>query len=183
VQGLTRAPVGGEIRAVNPNLAPSSPSTPSNPGLPAGMRDGLEKQFPISNPQKRKMTNPAASSARRFSPEKALTILGILYGIAGGLALLAGLFYVVGGVLSGGYFAGSIIAIGGILLLGGALWCAVWRLLRKRRGRVFCLVNGVLVLPLFPIGTALGIYTLILLTRREVMDLFISTGESRADQE
>jgi hypothetical protein len=68
--------------------------------------------------------------------------------------------------------------------LGSALWCAVWRLLRKRRGRVFCLVNGVLVLLLFiPIGTALGIYTLILLTRREVMDLFISTGESRADQE
>ena len=136
------------------------------------------------------MTNPAASSARRFSPEKALTILGILYGIAGGLALLAGLFYVVVGVLAvfgviaGSYFDGIIIAGGGILLLGGALWCAVWRLLRKRRGRVFCLVNGVLVLPLFiPIGTALGIYTLILLTRREVMDLFISTGESRADQE
>jgi hypothetical protein len=83
------------------------------------MRDGLEKQFPISNPQKRKMTNPAASSARRFSPEKALTILGILYGIAGGLALLAGLFFVVGGVLAaygvggGSIFAGDIIAGGG----------------------------------------------------------------------
>ena len=45
------------------------------------------------------MTTPPPTNARRFFPDKALTILGILYGVAGGVALLAGLYYVVIGVL------------------------------------------------------------------------------------
>lgn len=130
------------------------------------------------------MTDPLPTEARRFTPEKALTLLGALYGISGGLALLTGFVCVVHGVLgvygviSENYLASLVIVIGGLWLLGGTFWWAVWRLLRRRRGRIFCLVKGALILPLFiPIGTALGIFTLVLLSRPEVIALFTSRDE------
>jgi hypothetical protein len=66
-------------------------------------------------------------------------------------------FYVVGGVMSLGMFVGNVLA--GIFL-------------QKRINRVFIMVVSVLNCLNIPLGTTLGVFTLIVLMRPSVTNLF-----------
>ncbi|MDT8305582.1 MAG: hypothetical protein RRC07_06565 [Anaerolineae bacterium] len=124
--------------------------------------------------------------------EQHVPILGWLYIIASALFLLLGLVIFV--FLSGvGWFAGAddpsslaILAIVGLFVAGimaimglpGIL--AGWGLLkRKNWGRVLALIVGILNLFNFPIGTALGAYTLFVLLQPEAAAYF--QGEKTVD--
>ena len=54
-------------------------------------------------------------------------------------------------------------------------WC-----LRARQAWTYCLVIAALSLLSFPIGTALGVFTLIVLLRPEAKALFTGRGGSRS---
>ncbi len=55
-----------------------------------------------------------------------------------------------------------------LLILAVALMASS-RAIETRRWRIFSLICGTLALPLLPVGTAVGIYTLIVLTRHETV--------------
>ena len=117
--------------------------------------------------------------------EQHVPILGWLYVISSVFFLLLGLFLFVllGGIgffapssdpeapailLLVGLFVGGLMAL---LALPGLL--AGWGLLkRKNWGRVLALIVGILNLFNFPLGTALGAYTLYVLLQSEAADYF-----------
>jgi len=73
--------------------------------------------------------------------------------------------------------AGSIfgLSIGMLFLLGGAgiaVAGGVGLILGEEWGRILTIVHAALNLPIFPIGTAIGILVLIYLTKTEVRDYF-----------
>jgi hypothetical protein len=51
------------------------------------------------------------------------------------------------------------------------------RLLQRQRGYMFCLVMAALACVLMPIGTILGVFTLVVLVRPSVKELFGRTGD------
>jgi hypothetical protein len=62
-----------------------------------------------------------------------------------------------------------------VLLLGGVgayLTYLTGRSLKQRRRRTLCFVVACLMLPSFPLGTLLGIFTIIVLLRPSVQELF-----------
>jgi len=69
-----------------------------------------------------------------------------------------------------------IVAV--LLILAGwtlaVLMIIAGRKLSKFKSRTFCLVIGAIECALIPIGTILGVFTLILLTKDSVKDLFTS---------
>jgi len=70
------------------------------------------------------------------------------------------------------------ILIAGLLILAGwtlaVLMIIAGRKLSKFRSRTFCLVVGAIECAIIPLGTILGVFTLILLTKDSVKDLFTS---------
>lgn len=66
---------------------------------------------------------------------------------------------------------GGILTLSGFLslLVLAVLLMASSRAIDMRRWRIFSLICGILALPLLPVGTAVGIYTLIVLTRQEAV--------------
>ena len=70
------------------------------------------------------------------------------------------------------------IAIAGLLILAGwtlaVLMIIAGRKLSKFKSRTFCLVIGAIECAIIPIGTILGVFTLILLTKDSVKELFSS---------
>jgi hypothetical protein len=96
--------------------------------------------------------------------------LGMLIFLA--FPLLFGLsqYFLPGGAL------GSLFFFIGFLLL--FIFCVLLMAssvaINARKVRIFSLVCGVLSLPFFPIGTGVGIYTLLLLTRSEVVAEYAS---------
>jgi hypothetical protein len=52
------------------------------------------------------------------------------------------------------------------------------RLLQRQRGYMFCFVMAALACALMPVGTVLGVFTLIVLVRPSVKELFGRTGSS-----
>ena len=112
-----------------------------------------------------------------------LTILGVLYIALSAIGLLVAvlvLFGVVGGgLLSGDAQAIAVTSTVGIILTAViALVCLPgliggWGLLRRASwARVLVLILGCINLLNFTFGTALGIYTLWVLTRPEVQNTF-----------
>jgi hypothetical protein len=117
--------------------------------------------------------------------EQHVPILGWLYVISSVFFLLLGLllFILLGGI---GFFAVSsdpqapaiLLLVG--LFVGGLMAAlalpglvAGWGLLkRKNWGRVLALIVGILNLFNFPLGTALGAYTLFVLLQSEATDYF-----------
>ncbi|HEV2800839.1 MAG TPA: hypothetical protein VGW12_10100 [Pyrinomonadaceae bacterium] len=107
-----------------------------------------------------------------------ITILGWLYVVLGALGLLAGVFVLLvlggAGLISGdaqaaalmsgiGLFAAVIV---GVLSLPSII--AGWGLLkRKSWSRLLAIVIGALNILNFPIGTAIGVYTIWALTQDE----------------
>lgn len=65
----------------------------------------------------------------------------------------------------GGGVVGSLLLTGCVVLVGHAI--------RKRRWWTFCFVFSILMCPSFPFGTALGIFSLIILNKPETKVLFL----------
>jgi MFS family permease len=115
--------------------------------------------------------------------ESQVKILGWLYIISGIIGLLGavclGVIIVGGGLISQDELAirtTAIVAIGiGVFLavISAPGIIAGWGLLSYRKwARIFTIVLGILNLPGFPVGTILGVYTLIVLLDDRVNPLF-----------
>ncbi len=109
--------------------------------------------------------------------EKHVTILGWLYLIGSGLAVLLGssaYIYVMlrsdGGarsvaIMGLAYIALIVLALAGFLAGDGLLK-------RERRGKILALIIGFLIIANHPIGTALGLYTFWVLLQESATDYF-----------
>ena len=124
-----------------------------------------------------------------------LRLLSILYYVWGGMTALfscLGIFYVFGGALFTTFSArdadapawmGVIIAMIGVVVvvlgwtIGGlTIWAG--RCLATRRHYTFCFIIAALACLSVPIGTALGVFTMIVLSRPSVKQLFSPTAAS-----
>lgn len=115
--------------------------------------------------------------------ESHVKALGTLYIILGGLGLLgSALFFIIlvgAGLISGDGEALAVTTLVGtvsailitMISLPGVI-CGMGLLQRKPWARVLVLVLGVINLAYFPLGTALGIYTLWVLIHRDVEPVF-----------
>ena len=122
-----------------------------------------------------------------------LKILSICHYVSGGLSMLAGtipVIHVVLGIvmLAGGFppanngeevpvFVGIIFVVAGLLgiVIGwtlGILEVMVGRYLAAQRRRTFCFVMAIIQCLWFPIGTVLGVFTIIVLNRPSVRAMF-----------
>ena len=119
-----------------------------------------------------------------------LRLLAIFHGVLAGLTLLGSLFpllYVAMGafVLRGGFpgpnpppaFVGWFIAAFGLAFWAGVVGFAVMlglaaRFLSRARHWTYCLVTAALACAIFPFGTALGVFTILVLARPEVKAAF-----------
>lgn len=126
---------------------------------------------------------PGPSVKQGIPMDEHIKILGILYTAFSALGLIAGLIVFVaitgGGLISGNEAAITITsivgtAIAGILLLLSApgIIGGMGLLKRQSWARVLVLVLGIINLLNIPFGTALGIYTIWVLTNKETEALF-----------
>jgi hypothetical protein len=143
------------------------------------------------------MTQSSAPLPYAFPPQqnndiKHLDLLAIFHWVWGGLILLFSLFgviYIILGVmvLNGSLpmddpnmpretFAWIFIAMGGaVLILGwvvGGLNVYSGFCLKKHKKRTFCIVIAALDCLSFPIGTTLGVFTIVVLLRDSVKALY-----------
>jgi hypothetical protein len=130
-----------------------------------------------------------------------LRLLGILYFVSAGLSgigMLVGLIYVASAAvfmvapmesseaqemrIVGGLFGG----IGLLVIVMSAVWVLLdvlaGRYLMAARHRTFCLVVAVINCMSFPLGTALGVFTFIVLTRPTVQARFAEVAGKGAAQ-
>ena len=129
--------------------------------------------------------------------ERHVTLLGILTGLWGALALLVGasMALIAAGALAhmlepsgsnvglaAGLTAGMFAVLGFIALLWGGVHVWTAALLGRRRplGRVLALALGVVNLMILPFGTALGIYALWVLLKNDGRRLFVEAPGSAA---
>ncbi len=112
-----------------------------------------------------------------------ITVLGWLYVVGHAIFLLIGLFIfmlLAGiGVVSGDSTAMMVLSIIGtavglvlVILAIPGLVAGYGLLTRKSWGRILAIVVGILSLINFPLGTAVGIYTLWVLFQEEATDYF-----------
>jgi hypothetical protein len=112
-----------------------------------------------------------------------VTILGWLHIAAAGLAILVGafLFLLFGGIGLAQHdrdaqtflgIIGFLVAIFLFLVSVPGLLAGYGLLQRKRWGRILAIVVGALHLASIPVGTALGIYTFIILANPEAEAFF-----------
>jgi hypothetical protein len=125
--------------------------------------------------------------------EQHLNLLSIFHYVLGGLTILcsflllvhigAGIALVVGGFQEGEapplYIGWFFIIIGSIVMLSswvsGALMLVAGGKLRAHTSRTFCLVVAGLECMNFPLGTVLGVFTIIVLTKDSVIEMFDHT--------
>ena len=115
--------------------------------------------------------------------ETHVKVAGWLWTILGALTLL-GALCAVAGIAGGGLISGdqdAILAtgitaagVGGVLILSGALnlLAGIGLLKFKSWARILAIIFAILNLLAFPIGTALGIYTLWVMLTKETEPLF-----------
>ena len=131
------------------------------------------------------------------SNDRHLRILSVLFFVKAGLMLLGscgvGIYAIVGGAMMFGaekiaesdekFSSGGVMTVGAVMIvIFGALLILQLTLavldlvtgmhLHKRRGRTLCMVAAGIACLAIPIGTALGVYTFIILGRPEVKRLF-----------
>lgn len=103
-------------------------------------------------------------------------VFGVLYLLFGACA---GLFMISVGALSGDPEAVPVLGVVAIFLGGFMLVMAlpglaagVGLLKRRNWGRILAIIVGVLNIPNFPLGTAIGVYTLYVLLQSEAAAYF-----------
>lgn len=83
-----------------------------------------------------------------------------------------------GGDFPSELFGGIFVGVGSLFMLLGftmtALVAIAGRKLKQFRCRTYCLVIGAVLCAIFPMGTVLGVFTLIILTKPEAKTLFSS---------
>jgi len=121
--------------------------------------------------------------------EEYLKLLSIFHYVVGGLAgffacfplihFCFGVAMLVGAIDGAPAFVGLLLVfIATVLILGG--WalavCLIiaGRKLAKRKNYMFCLVMGAISCAFMPFGTVLGVFTIIVLVRPSVKELFTS---------
>ncbi len=115
--------------------------------------------------------------------QKHITLLGWLYIVLSSCGLVAALIVLVtvagGGLISGDRTAIAVTALVGstvagllVLLSAPGILAGIGLLKYQQWGRVLALVLGILNLLNFPVGTALGVYTLWVLLDDEMGQLF-----------
>jgi hypothetical protein len=144
---------------------------------------------------------PYALPAQQNNDIKHLDLLAIFHWIWGGLIMLfslAGIIYIVIGamVLNGsldmdsgrGNRTGDDLVFGWVfLILGIAVILLGWTVgllniysgfcLKKHRKRTFCIVIAAIDCLSFPIGTTLGVFTIVVLVRDSVKALYAAEGD------
>lgn len=93
-----------------------------------------------------------------------------------GLAMVAGYLEEPGSLIMGWVmvmFAVGLIVLGWLYALGMIL---AGRFLRRHRNYIYCLVMACLSLFFTPIGTVLGIFTLVVLAQASVREMFQQTS-------
>jgi len=124
-----------------------------------------------------------------------LRLLSIFYFVFGGLSLFVALILLVYMAVLGAIFsspairdsiessgtnmetpmtivASVFIAIIILVTAIGILQIIAGFKLRKKTHRIFSLVMGIIALPSFPLGTALGVFTIVVLTRDSVIEMY-----------
>lgn len=130
---------------------------------------------------------------QRIRDEEHLKLLSIFHYVSGGITVFSGLFPLIyvfmGTLLVAVPFSHAadddlvLRSMGSILLVFGILFSSVFMVfaamkiysgycIAKRKNRVFCLVVAGISLIGFPFSTILGIFSLIVLLRDSVRDLF-----------
>lgn len=122
--------------------------------------------------------------------EKNLDLLALFHYVLGGLTALCACFplihvavglALVFGNLDGpnpppAFFGWFFVAIGGFCVLAGWALAVAMAVagakLKRRTARTYCLVVGALECMLMPLGTVLGVFTLLVLTKEPVKALF-----------
>jgi nitrate reductase gamma subunit len=124
-----------------------------------------------------------------MTPKEQLNLLAIFHYVVGGIHALFGSFGLIhvsfGAAILFGLFpktshtaAGPEMAMAAIfVIIGGTIVAASWtigavtilsgRRIAQRRSRKFSIIVGAINCAILPFGTTLGIFTLILLNRRE----------------
>ena len=135
--------------------------------------------------------------------EEHLQLLSIFHYVVGGLIALIGCFpmihlgmgiALVTGNLDEGLqdegppvaWIGWFFIVIALFIIGSAWGMAIatiiaGRKLAARRSRTFCIVIAALLCMFMPFGTALGVFTLIVLMRPSVEELFRSSGDGSAE--
>jgi hypothetical protein len=134
-----------------------------------------------------------------------LNLLSIFYFVFGGLSLLGAFILLIYTIIIGVVFSnntvqdainkepdakvvGTVFSILSVVFLiifilvlaVGILQIVAGFRIRQKRNRVFNIVIGILALPSFPLGTALGIFTIIVLSRPAVIEMFQAEQERLA---
>ncbi len=123
------------------------------------------------------------SRVHQMDKEKHITILGVLHIVRGSLVLLVGLiafaFFVGIGSITGDTTAMGVLGLIGLIavtflgVLGiPSILAGIGLLKRQEWGRILALVVGFVSLIDFPIGTALGIYTILILLDDSIRPAF-----------
>jgi hypothetical protein len=113
--------------------------------------------------------------------------LAALGGLIPGVYMLFGLLMLVGGAVAGEHDAGPLALFGGVLIvvclaIMAVCWLFAYCLyltgnyLREGRNRTFCFVMAGLICLNAPLGTVLGIFTIIVLGRDSVRARFERTA-------
>jgi len=116
---------------------------------------------------------------------KVIAGLYIVFGIIGiMIAIGLGLIISFGGWVSGDQIAMTVTTIVAIVLGVGIFLVSVPGIIAgiglfkfKEWARIFSIILGILNLPGFPIGTALGLYTLFIMLDSETVKLFVAPTE------
>jgi phosphoglycerol transferase MdoB-like AlkP superfamily enzyme len=103
----------------------------------------------------------------------AIDRLGLLYRVAGILVVVSGFAVAATALWEGSYYTVYAPFLALPIVLAGALWMLAGYLMRRRRVWTNCVVVGaftMLVAP--PVGTIIGVYTLVVLYRDETQSAF-----------
>lgn len=162
--------------------------------------NNTNQQFTTTNQQQTYVQGQQPyQNQNTFPPNNNLNTISIFHYVWGGITLFASLFlliYVVMGLfmiiagtsenqgdmtMSGG--ALFIIGLLGFVLVAaiGVLSILCGRYLQKKKNRVFCIVISALTCLNAPLGTMLGIFTIIELEKTEVKALF-ETNKEKQDE-
>ena len=132
--------------------------------------------------------------------KKHLTTLSVLHYVNGGLTCFGGLFMLVlvglgtflgsdwlaqqGGEAPPAFVGGLFIVLGWVLFVfvevTGILNIVSGRLIARHEGRTFSMVVAAFECLNFPLGTALGIYTIVVLNDAEVKEAYGSRSRALA---